>query len=250
MDDAALLQLWEAALPLAPLPRARLLARAAGAGERATLGADNRALLQLHQRLCGTALPLQAACPRCGTALEFTLDTTALAATAPAGSQPGEGHDAGHAEHVLSLGDQHVHFRLPCSDDLLGLDPAAPADAEAVARALFERCVLQARVGDRTVAAAELGADARQALARAIDELEPLACLVFDLACSDCAHSFSAPLDLAAVTFAELRHRAEQVLADVAALAHAFGWREADVLALTPLRRAAYLQLAGAEAGM
>ncbi len=239
MNDAALLQLWEAALPLPAARRTQLLAQAGGAQGPATLGAANRALLQLHERLCGPALPLHAACPRCTAELEFTLDTAALAATAPA--LPGA------AEHEVTLGELQLRFRLPNAEDLHVLE-AAPG-AEAAAQALFERCVLQAEVAGRELRVAELDATVRAAVAAAIDDIEPLASLAFELACTECGHAFQAPLDLAAVTYAELCHCAEQVLADVAALAHAYGWREADVLALSPVRRAAYLQLCGAEAG-
>jgi hypothetical protein len=239
MNDTALLQLWEAALPLPSARRTQLLAQAGGAQGSPTLGMANRALLQLHERLCGTALPLHVACPRCAAELEFTLDAAALAATAPA--LPGA------AEHAFTLGELQLRIRLPNAEDLLALEAAA--SAEAAAQALFERCVLRAEAGGRELPAAQLDTTVRAAVAAAIDDIEPLASLVFDLSCAECGHAFQAPLDLAAVTYAELCHRAEQVLADVAALAHAYGWREADVLALSPVRRAAYLQLCGAEAG-
>lgn len=235
MNDTALLQLWEAALPLPRARRTHLLAQAGGAQESATLGAANRALLHLHAHLCGTALALHAACPQCTAELEFTLDTAALAATSPPLSSA--------AEHEVKLGEVQVRFRLPNADDLLALE--AVGHAEAAAQALFERCVLQAEAAGRALRADELDAAVREAVAAAIDDIEPLASLAFDLTCAECGHAFQAPLDLAAVAYAELCHGAEQVLADVAALAHAYGWREADVLALSPVRRAAYLQLAG-----
>lgn len=239
MNDSTLLQLWEAALPLPAPRRAQLLAQAGGAASPATLGAANLALLQLHERLCGTALPLRATCPQCAAELEFTLDTAVLAGAAAA--------PPAAAAHEFTLGDLRLRFRLPNADDLQAL--AAIASAEAAARALFERCVLHAESAGRELPAAALDASVRDAVASAIDRLEPLASLAFDLVCAECSHGFQAPLDLAAVTYAELCHRAEQALADVAALAHAYGWREADVLALSPVRRAAYLQLCGAEAG-
>lgn len=249
MNDTTLLHLWESALGVPAAQRAALLAHAAGAAQPATLGASNRALLRLHRQLCGPALPLLAACPRCAAALEFTLDTAALDAGAVADSPgPGSGQEAGTEVHELALGQTVLRFRLPRNDDLLHLD--AQANAQDAAQSLFQRCVLQVEVAGQEGSVGTLGPDVRQALAQAIDDLEPLASLEFQLGCAECGHSFLAPLDLGSVTFAELRHRAEQVLADVAALAHAYGWREADVLALTPMRRAAYLQLAGADAGM
>ena len=233
MNDAALLELWETAWPLPPLQRARWLAQAAGAADGAGLGACNAALLRLRSSFCGPTLPLLASCPACATELEFEVDTRALPATS-----------AGAALHELTLGDTWVRFRAPTADDLGLLTPADTPGA--AARALFERCVVEAGIAGQPLPAAALSADVQQAVAQALDAADPLASLEFDLACPACERPFAAPLDVAGVTYAELRHRAEAVLADVAALAQAYGWRESDVLALSPLRRAAYLQLAGA----
>ena len=151
--------------------------------------------------------------------------------------------------HTLTLGDERVRFRAPCSDDVAALQPTAEAaagDAAAFARAVFDRCVVDAHIGGAPVLAAALSGAVQHAVAERLDALDPLAGIAIDIACARCSHAFSAPLDLAQLLWTELRHRAEQLLADVAALANAYGWREADVLALSPTRRAAYLQLAGA----
>lgn len=236
MNDAALLDLWEAAWPLPPLRRARMLARAAGAAPGAGLGVCNGALLRLRGQLFGHSLTLRAGCPECNTELEFEIDTRALPAPA----------SADDTLHELTLEQSHVRFRAPTDDDLEATELTLAGDASAAARALFERCVVDARVAGRPCAAAALDLEVQQAVAQALDAADPLAGLEFDLACSACDFHFAAPLDLASVVYAELRHRAEAVLADVASLAQAYGWREHDVLELTPLRRAAYLQLAGA----
>jgi len=235
MNDAALLALWEAAWPLPPLRRAQCLAQAAGAAPDASLGACNAALLRLRAGLAGPALQLLARCPECAAELEFEIDTRALPV---AGAADGL--------HELQSGDTRVRFRAPTAEDLAAL--AGFGDAATAARALFERCIVDASASGRSLAPAELNADMQRAVAQALDLADPLAALAFDLACPACERAFTAPLDLAAVTHAELRHCAEAVLADVAALAGAYGWREGDVLALSPLRRAAYLQLAGASA--
>ncbi|MGH8445497.1 MAG: hypothetical protein ACREVL_09520, partial [Solimonas sp.] len=52
-------------------------------------------------------------------------------------------------------------------------------------------------------------------------------------------------IDIAEALWQELRSRAEKILLEVDALASAYGWSEEQVLALSPVRRAAYLQLAG-----
>ena len=50
-------------------------------------------------------------------------------------------------------------------------------------------------------------------------------------------------LDVGEALTAELQRAAERTLIEVDALARADGWTEAEVLQLSPVRRAAYLQL-------
>jgi hypothetical protein len=237
MNDTALLDLWEATLTLPPHQRAQRLAQAAGARKEASLGESNVALLRLREGMLGQHMPLRTACPQCAGELAFEVNTQQLQAMPDATPHGDDGYE-------VTLGQEQVRFRAPRGQDLSALASLAAQAPDAWARALFERCVLQARVNDADVAPAALSAQMQVAVASQIDALEPLASLAFELDCPSCHHHFAAPLDLAAVTFAELRHRAENVLADVAALANAYGWREADVLALSATRRAAYLQLA------
>jgi hypothetical protein len=44
----------------------------------------------------------------------------------------------------------------------------------------------------------------------------------------------------------ELQRAAERTFVEIDALARAYGWAEKDVLGMSAMRRAAYLQLAGA----
>lgn len=61
------------------------------------------------------------------------------------------------------------------------------------------------------------------------------------LDCPACAHHFLLLLDPGSLLAEELRMKAARLLGEVVALARAFGWREADILALSASRRAAYL---------
>jgi hypothetical protein len=235
MHEPTLLQLWENALPLDRNRRERLLAQAAGTPADATLGQANQALLALRESLFGSRLALRAACPQCGADLEFERETTALRAALPAKAAE---------EHELRIGDEMVRFRAPRMEDLKPLAGVGDEPA-AVARALFERCVVAATRADKPCGADTLSEQAQHAVALELEAVDPLASLEFVLRCPECGHGFASTLDVAEATWSELRHRAERLLADVAALAYAYGWREADVLALSPTRRAAYLQLAG-----
>ena len=77
-----------------------------------------------------------------------------------------------------------------------------------------------------------------------MEVLAPGASLRFALQCPDCGKGWNAPLDPVDLLWRELRHRAEQLLGEVTLLARSWGWSERDILRLSPVRRAAYLQLA------
>lgn len=92
------------------------------------------------------------------------------------------------------------------------------------------------------VAAALAGPDPRAALAafeRSADAHAALAEIRLD--CPTCTHGFVLLLDPGSLLAEELRMAAARLLGEVVVLARAFGWREADILALPAPRRAAYL---------
>ena len=61
--------------------------------------------------------------------------------------------------------------------------------------------------------------------------------------CADCGHAWDALLDIGACFWAELASHARQLMDSVHRLASAYGWCEADILALSPARRSAYLAM-------
>jgi hypothetical protein len=237
LDDASLLALWERALPLPPAARERELARCFAPGAApATLGAQRALLLEalaLELRGSGGRLGLTSRCAQCGEVLEFAVDPAAIATTASAA--PSEGELVGEG--------WRLHYRAPGPDDFV--DAARSDDADRFAAQLLQRCVPEAECGGTAVAPQALPASALERLDARLQAADPLARIGFDLVCPTCEHAWTAPFDAALALWSRVQIAAEQLLADVDALARRYGWREADVLALTPLRRRAYLQLAG-----
>ncbi|MBL8416848.1 MAG: hypothetical protein JNN31_01290, partial [Dechloromonas sp.] len=78
-----------------------------------------------------------------------------------------------------------------------------------------------------------------------MEQLDPAANICLGMRCSDCGHTWDAFLDVTACFWTELSARARQLLEAVHRLASAYGWREADILSLSPARRAAYLNMVG-----
>ena len=239
LSAAARLDLWQAAEWQDPVERALVLAAAADADptrpdELAALpvGRRDTRLLALHAALGGRALGATAPCPACGEHAEFEVDPEALLARTaePAPCAP------------VETSGFSVGWRLPDSVDVAAA--AAAADAATAERVLLERCVTAAGGPDGEVDAAALPADVRAALARAMAESDPLAEVLVALSCPACETAFAADLDLSAFVWAELRVHAQRLLREVDVLARAYGWTEAEVLALDDRRRAAYLELA------
>jgi hypothetical protein len=64
-----------------------------------------------------------------------------------------------------------------------------------------------------------------------------------DFKCPACGVVFEESLDLASFLWSEFEGRAKRLLLDVHLLARAYGWSEAEVLSLSPVRRAFYLEM-------
>jgi hypothetical protein len=241
MDDAELLAAWETALARAqPLRGAALLAVAEpGADERTLaalpLGESARRLLGLHARWFGRRLACTCECPACGEAVEADCDAAALRDAAP---------PVNHAPEPMTLAEHGwtVRFRLPRPIDLA--HAARAGDAAAARRVLLDRCVLEAQRDGAPCAAAGLPQEATIALAAAMERADPLAEIGLALQCPACGAAWTATLEPDRFVLAALERVARDVMQDVHVLARAYGWTEAETLALGRARRRAYIELA------
>jgi hypothetical protein len=227
--DAEVLALWERGAARHPLDRALLLCAQvrddvpADALADLPLGAVNAALLDLRRACFGPRIAALVSCPRCGGELELALDGDRLAADLRESGATGEASVEG------------FRFRAPTTRDLAAI--ADTADAEAAALRLLERCCV-ARPGEELPLAPLL-----EAAERALEALDPGADLEIVVTCEACGHRWGASLDPGALAWQEVAARAGTVLAEVHRLALAYGWREREILALSPARRAMYLRL-------
>lgn len=231
----ALLEAWEQGLGASPTGRALRLLAAAHPGTQAerlaglTIGERDVALLELHAALFGDRVEALGTCPACGVELDVSFDVTGLLASLPA---------AGAGEREVVLGGYAATVRPPTSADVLAV-LGEGVNEDAVAR-LLERCVTRAA----GAAAYDVPVALLDRVAEEVAAADPAARIEIGLACEDCGHRWAEVLDVAGFVWAEVGAWARRTLRDVHLLARAYGWREADILALTPRRRAAYLQLA------
>jgi hypothetical protein len=235
----AALTAWERGQGKEPLARSLVLLGAVFPGAppdrlaALTLGQREAALLEARRRGFGPRLDGSARCPACGVALEFSLDARDLARQGAAGEDALAG--------TVEAGRWRVGFRLPTSADLAAAARAADlAEARAV---LLERCVLEAFHGGEPADPGDLPEEVVAAVGAAMEELDPAAELPVDIACAACGHRWTMLLDAGLFLWTEVAALAERLLYEVNALATAYGWSEAEILELSPLRRRRYLEL-------
>jgi hypothetical protein len=154
---------------------------------------------------------------------------------------PGGG-DAQDSLTAIAAGYE-VQFRLPNSLEVLAI--AHAPDVTLARRVLFDRCVLRATRDGNTVPASDLPDEAVSAVAAQMALVDPQANIQLALTCPACAHQWLAAFDIAAYLWAEVDTWAARVLREVHILASTYGWREADILRMSPLRRQIYLEMIG-----
>ncbi len=232
--DNRLLDVWAAARGARPVRRTELLLAAAGldpAGDPA-LGVVDARLLDFREGAFGPRIDVVVDCPSCRQQLEVAFDVADLRA---------EGPEAEPVEMLADDGDVRVRFRSPTLADLRAITVAV--DLEAARRLLVERCVVDARRGGRRIDAASLPDDLLTRISEAMADADRQADLRLGLRCPECGHAWDSPFDVASFLWIEIDTRARRLMADVHTLARAYGWTEAEILALPPARRQAYLEL-------
>jgi hypothetical protein len=240
LSSSKLLRVWERALDEAPAGRSLALLAAAcpemSPEELASVsvGRRDRMLLALRERTFGPRLVSLAPCDACGEALELSFDVADIS-TEPEAEAAGE--------LTVEADGYEVSFRLPNGGDLLAV--AGHGDVESGRRLLLARCVLRAARGGAAAAVEELPAGVLDAVEARMAEADPQADVRLALTCPACAHRWLATFDVVSYFWSEVNAWAYRVLGEVHRLASAYGWREEDILAMSPWRRHVYLEMVG-----
>jgi hypothetical protein len=195
-----------------------------------SLGARNRAAFDLRAQLFGRTLSAQLRCPSCNDRLEFQVDQAALCSGPP--SDPAEAR-------WLDMPGWRVRFRAATSSDLAAA--AAAGSAMAARLVLLEQLVLDAWHDGQPVIPADLPEAVITRIEEALDALDPDGDPVLQMSCAHCGHDWPARFDIADFLWHEIAVLGRRLLDEVDVLARAYGWTEAEVLALSPARRRHYL---------
>jgi hypothetical protein len=226
LGPQTILTTWELGRRQDPLERAvTLLASTTGTSREDAAGHDvgtrDVQLARAITALRGGSVPACAACA-CGEVLDVAVDVAAVA------SWPVQAPGA-----VFEAGPDACDFRLPNTRDLQALDGLDVGEAR---ERLVARCTADAEH--------PLSPGLIDAVDAAMEGASPAGAVQVLLRCPACDTEWEAALDLPALLWAEVEARALGLLREVHALAVAYGWTEAEVLALPAQRRATYLQLA------
>lgn len=219
VTELALLSAWESGYGRPAPDRAVTLAAAASGlplndVADLPLGACDWLLLQLREQCFGARLDGLARCPRCGTELDVGLDVDELRADGADGSR------------TVRAAGRTITLRALTSRDI----GSCGGDRDR----LLARCL----VDEPTPPAP----DVLNAVEARLDALDPQAAWTIDLDCASCGATWAASVDVTEFVWSEVDRFARRLLYDIHTLAAAYGWREADVLAVSPARRRFYLQ--------
>lgn len=235
---AELLNVWEQARSLPPTDCALSLLTLTDAETsreqlaQLSIGRRDARLLKLREKIFGPQMTGRTNCPACGQPMEMNFSVAEIQASPPA--------EAAEA-FAANFGGHEIAFRPPNSGDLATLVPGD--DVAAQKRRLIQRCLLKATRDGQPLTADQLPDETVNALSECMSELDPQGDVQLSLACPQCGHHWHAPLDVVSFVWNEIHAWAARLLRDVHVLASAYGWREADILAMSAGRRQAYLEL-------
>jgi hypothetical protein len=241
LSASELLTVWESGWSAPPFERALALLSAAmpeaslAALAQTSLGCRDLRLLRLREWVFGPNLALLISCPQCSQVMEVSLPAKRLRAV------PDEGLENPTAvENEVVAGDYRVRCRPLTSEDLAA---CASLEASASRTQLFQRCVLESLHQERALTAAELPDNVVQKVIEHVAASDPQADMRVNFSCPDCRRDWTETFDIVSFFWIEIDAWARRILREVHTLATAYGWREGDILALSPGRRQMYLTM-------
>jgi uncharacterized protein (UPF0212 family) len=240
VTTSELLKVWEEGHRRLPYEKALLLLEAACPEKSSdklaalSIGSRDARLLTLREWTFGHILIGVTACPACGERLEIKVNVNDVRTTVS---------EARRDEFNLELDEYHVIFRLPSTVDLREANKSG--NMQNIRTALIRRCFIKASRNDEEVATDQLPVSVIDAVIERMAGCDPQANTHFVLDCPDCSHRWNALFDIVSFFWSEIHAWALRVLQEVHILASAYGWREAEILAMSPVRRQSYLRMLG-----
>ena len=209
---------------------------------RLPIGQRDACLLRLRELTFGSRLKGLADCPACHERLEMDFDAGDLYDPSALPVDGGTVEPA-RSESSFRVDAYELTFRLPTSADLTAL--AAYTGAAPARAALLNACLVSVRRDGESVDGGSLPAEVLNALEEKMAAADPSANLTLALNCPACGHTWQIIFDIVSYLWSEVNAWSARLLREVHILAAAYGWREADILALSAWRRQCYLEMIG-----
>lgn len=255
LSASELLGVWERGRVQGPIEQALLLLATACPDTSANeldclpIGQRDHALLTLRESTFGSSIASVVECPQCGEWLELAFHAAELC------HDPGSGSAAiradSEAEGILLLDIEGYALRFRCvnSEDLAALSRQAltadDPDRQLGRYTLLERCILTAQRDGQPVPVRALPSSVVDAVESRMAQADPHADLRLAVSCPSCRLQWHAIFDIVSFFWSEIDTWAKRILHEVHVLARAYGWREQDILNLSPIRRQCYLDMVG-----
>jgi len=189
-------------------------------------------LLTLRDWTFGSQLIGIATCPDCRERLELTFDVADIQVTSESGPT---------GELTIDVAGYNVRFRLPNSLDIDAI--ADHKDVDVAREELLESCLLSVHHNGEEISPDHLPASLVEAIVERMAEADHQADVELALSCPSCRHQWHATFDIVSFFWSEINAWAYRILREVHTLARAYGWREADILAMSLGRRQFYLKM-------
>ncbi len=195
-----------------------------------SIGQRDVRLLTLREWTFGSQIIGLVTCRGCGREIELEFNVADVRGDSDAEIAPGLS---------LTVAGYELHLRLPNSLDLDAV--AGQVDTAQGERSIFERCLLAAHRDGELVSAERLPAEVINTVSERMAQCDPQADIQLSVCCPLCGHQWSELFDIVSFFWSEIDAWARRLLREVHVLALAYGWREPDILALSPWRRQLYL---------
>jgi len=238
LSASELLNVWECEKDQTPVKQALALLRVACPEEsietlaKLSIGRRDSLLLTLREWTFGSQLTGIASCPECCEHIELSFDVTDILITPE--PEPPE-------ELIINANGFEVRFHLPGSQDLAAI--TGYEDISIARKELLKSCLITANHNGKEISFGQLPSGLSEAVVTKMAESDPHSDIELALSCPTCGYQWQAIFDIVSFFWSEINAWSYRILHEVHTLARAYGWREVDILAMSPLRRQFYIDM-------